>query len=49
MTSAIMLMDSGLPDQKMLEVRILFTEARVLNSVNTYNYTDEMSIVDSSV
>lgn len=36
MTSAIMLMDSGLPDQKMLEVRNLFTEARVLNSVR-YN------------
>lgn len=36
MTSAIMLIHSGFPDQEMLEVRILFTEARVLNSVH-YN------------
>lgn len=36
MSSAIMLIHSGLPDQEMLEVRILFTEARALNSVR-YN------------
>lgn len=33
MSSGIMLMFSGLADQRMLEVRNLFTEARVLNSV----------------
>lgn len=50
MTSAIMPMFSGLPDQKMLEVRNLFTEARIRNSViNTDKYTDEMSTVDLSV
>lgn len=38
MISAIMLMYSGLPDQKMLEVRNLFTEARVLNGVRYYKH-----------